>query len=153
MTSSRAITALPNDLLRFLRPGAPAALLSVGADGYPYAVFTWVVAVNSSTVNVAVDVGSTSANNLEVERRAAFQVVAGDGGVFVVKGHCRLALGLLESALPLAIAMFVLTVDEVRDQSWPVARVSPLRYVWADERRDEYEAVEKAVLVEMSGAR
>ena len=147
------LSQLPGDLLEELRSGAAASLLTLGRDGYPYAVFTWVVGRSRSSLCIAVDRGSTSESNLDHCKRATVQIVSGDGGVFLIRGRAHLEIEQLASARPLEIAMYVLTVESVRDQSWAVAGVAPIQYFWMEERRDELEALEAAVLAEMGAAR
>ena len=56
---------LPAKLLGYLRPGAPALLLSSGADGYATSAYTWAIALDDKRIRFAVDVGGSSLSNLQ----------------------------------------------------------------------------------------
>jgi hypothetical protein len=51
---------LPARLLGYLRPGAPALLLTAGADGYATSAYTWVVALDDKCVRFGVDDGGSA---------------------------------------------------------------------------------------------
>lgn len=140
--------SVPQRLLDFLSGGAPAILASAGADGWPYLVMTWAVARDARTVRVAVDVGSTTQANLTRDAVATVQVLGPDNLVFLVKGRARtIKTQLAAAAFP--ISMVELAVVEVKDQAWPVAAVSPLRFAWQGENRLALEEMERRILAEM----
>ncbi|MFN8471692.1 MAG: pyridoxamine 5'-phosphate oxidase family protein [Anaerolineae bacterium] len=140
--------SLPPRLLAFLSGGAPAILASTGADGWPHLVMTWVVARDAWTVRVAVDVGSTTQANLERSGAATVQILGPDNLIFLVKGRARTVKPQLDAA-PFPICMLELMVFEVKDQAWPVAAISPLRFEWQEEGRPALEDMERRILAEM----
>ena len=56
---------LPEKLVGYLRPGAPALLLTCGADGYSTSAYTWALALDDKRLRFAVDVGGSSMANLQ----------------------------------------------------------------------------------------
>ncbi len=145
---SNLAASLPLPLFDFLRRGAPAILASVGAEGWPHMVMTWAVARDEQTVRVAVDVGSTTQGNLERSGMATLQIIGPANLVFLVKGRARTAKAQLDTAA-FPISMVELAVFEVKDQAWPVASVSPLRFEWQGEERASLEEMERRILAEM----
>jgi len=148
---ARASAELPEAPLAALSDGRAALLITPGADGFPAVAFTWAVALDATSVRFGADHGSSALANLERAGRASLQVVA--GGPVLVKGHAAPVRPSIEAARGLGIALWELFVAEVRDQSWPGVRVSPLEYEWAPEQRERMQAVEQAVLAEMRAAR
>ena len=56
-------TTLPQKLVGYLRPGAPALLLTSGADGYSTSAYTWALGLDDKRLRFAVDVGGTETQN------------------------------------------------------------------------------------------
>ncbi len=77
---------LPDRLAGLLRMGSPAVLVTVGADGWGHAVMTWAVAIARDRVRFGVDHGSTTLANLEVDGKAALQVIGKDNILALIKG-------------------------------------------------------------------
>jgi hypothetical protein len=148
---TRVSDRLPGPLLDALRDGAPALLLTQGADGYPGSAFTWLVALDDRTLRFVADLGTASYANLEREGRASLQVLAANNLAFLIKGPCvGLKPRLASVAFP--AAAMELRVVEVKDQSWPDVTVRPLAYDWSGERRAEMLEMEKAVYSELREA-
>ncbi len=143
----RIISQLPPALLEALRIGAPALLLTNGADGYPHTAYTWAVALDAVSLRFAADQGSATLANLERESAAALQIIRGDL-IFLIKGITALVKSQIEAA-PFKVAMMALTVREVKDQSWPGVVVQPLGYHWPPEQQEAMQAMERAVYEEM----
>ena len=142
---------LPERLVTALAGGSPALLLTVGADGLPASAFTWAVALDDRTVRFAADHGTSTLANLERERRAALQVIAGGGLVFLVKGVAEELKRRIEAS-PFPMALWQLRIRSAKDQSWPGVVVRPLEYEWSADRRAHMLAMERAVLDEMKTA-
>jgi hypothetical protein len=146
--NQRVISQLPPALLDTLRSGCPALLLTVGTDGYPHTAYTWVVALDPTTLRFAADHGSATMANLEREPAAALQIISPGNLVFLIKGITRPVKPQIEAA-PFKVALMALTVREVKDQSWPGVTVQPLGYHWPPEQQEAMQAIEQAVYEEM----
>jgi len=119
-------------------------LLTIGADGWPHAAFTWIGAPAPTRVRVIADEGSTTLNNLQAHPTAAAQVIGPDDLLYLIKGTARVQTetqGTMPAGLKVVLAE--LAVDDVRDQHWPAVAVTPLAYRWKDAHMVE---VEQAVL-------
>jgi len=146
--SRRIAAQLPDTLLNILKTGSSALLLTVGEDGFPNSAFTWVVAINSTTIHFGADHGSATLANLERDRRAALQIIGEGNLIFLIKGNSRQVKPQIEAA-PFKIAMVALDIAMVKDQSWPGVSMHPLVYDWSPEQRREMLAMERAVYAEM----
>jgi hypothetical protein len=147
--SARITPRLGEAMLEVLSQGRPVLLLTTGADGFPSTAWTWALASGPASVRFGADRGSATLHNLERDPRAALQVIAEGGLVFLVKGRCRPLKPSLDAAAGFGIALWTLDVAEVRDQRWPGVRVAPLAFEWTVERPEEMLALERAVLAEM----
>jgi hypothetical protein len=144
-----AITAaLPDRLFRFLRDGAPAVLMTVGADGWGHGVMTWAAAIAREHVRFVVDHGSTTLTNLERDGKATLQVIGPERLLALLKGPARL-LRERVSAAPFGMALWEMTLIQVKDQAWGDVAVSPLAFQWTGPRAEEFRRIEQAVLAEM----
>jgi hypothetical protein len=139
---------LSEPLLRFLRPGAPAIVMTVGADGWGHAAMTWAVAWTEDRIRFVVDHGSTTQSNLARSSKAALQVIGREDIVALVKGDARECRARIEAA-PFPMAMWEMTVADVKDQSWGPVAVSPLAYEWRGPDAEALRKIEQAVLAEL----
>jgi hypothetical protein len=146
--SPRVTSQLPGPLLNLLQTGCPALLLTIGPDGLPHTAYTWLVALEATTIRFAADHGSTTLANLEREWRASLQIIAQGNFVFLIKGTVRQVKPQIEAA-PFKMAMMALQVSEVKNQAWPGVSVQPLAYEWTPDRREKMVAMERAVYDEM----
>ncbi len=144
----RLAAQLPDSLLKVLKAGCPALLLTVGEDSFPNTAYTWAVAVDATTIRFGVDHRSDTLANLERERRASLQIIGQGNLIFLIKGVTRQVKSQIEAA-PFKIAMMALEVAMVKDQSWPGVSIQPLAYHWSPEQRPEMLAMERAVYAEM----
>lgn len=140
--------AFPDRLAGRLRRGVPAIVLSVGTDGWAHAAMTWAVARSSNTVRFIVDCGSTTLANLRRNGKASLQVVAGDDVLALLKGPARECRARVEAA-PFAMAMWEMSVEQVKDQAWAPVAVSPLAYDWRGPDAQRLREIENAVLTEL----
>lgn len=140
--------ALPDRLAALLRAGMPAIVLSVGADGFSHAAMTWVVSPAQELVRFIVDSGSTSEANLRRDGRASLQVVGPGDVLALIKGPARERRARIEAA-PFPMAMWEMTVAQIKDQSWGPVAVSPLTYQWRGPEADALRRMEQAVLAEL----
>ena len=140
--------SLPDRLSRLLAAGAPAVLITVGADGFGHAAMTWALAPTPDRVRFIADHGSTTLANLQRDGRAALQVIGRDDLVALIKGPARERRARVEAA-PFGMAMWELTVAEVKDQSWAPVAVSPLAYEWRGPDAETLRKIERAVLAEL----
>lgn len=138
---------LPERVFEFLRSGAPAVLVSVGADGWGHAVMTWARAIAPDRVRFGVDVGSTTQANLERDGKATLQVIGKENILALLKGHARVLRERM-AATPI-IGMWDLSLTEVKDQRWAPVVVSPLVYEWTGPEAEKLRQMEQAVLAEM----
>ena len=140
---------LPAKLAGYLRPGAPALLLTSGADGYATSAYTWALALDAKRIRFAVDVGGSSLTNLQRSGQASIQVIGPGEVSFLIKGKARQVKERLESAAPYAIMVFEMDVMGAKDQSWTGVSTTALMYEWPAEQREAMLAMEQAVYVEM----
>ena len=119
-------------------------LLTIGADGWPHAAFTWIGAPDPTRVRVIADEGSTTLDNLRAHASAAAQVIGPDDLLYLIKGTARVqpeSQGTMPAGLKVVRAE--LAVADIRDQHWGAVAVTPLGYRWKDAHMVE---VEQAVL-------
>jgi hypothetical protein len=136
-------------LMAYLHPGAPALMLTTGADGYPASAYTWVVAPDAMRLRFGVDVGSSSMANLQRSGRAAIQVIGPGDISFLVKGEAGLIKERIEAAAPAKVMLWELAVTTARDQSWPGVSTTALSYEWPADKREAMLRMEQAVYAEM----
>jgi hypothetical protein len=139
---------LPDRLAGLLGAGSPAALVTVGEDGWGHAAMTWAVALAPDRVRFGVDHGSTTLANLERDGKAALQVIGPDNILALIKGHARMRRARIEAA-PFGMAMWELAVTEVKDQAWEPVVVSPLAYTWTGPQAEALRRIEQAVIAEL----
>lgn len=140
---------LPAKLLGYLRPGAPALMLSCGADGYATSAYTWAIAIDDKCIRFAVDVGGSSMTNLQRSGQASIQVIGPGNVSFLVKGKSRLLKDRIESAAPYSIMIWEMEVMGAKDQSWTGVSTTALMYEWPAEQREAMLKMEQAVYAEM----
>ena len=140
---------LPAKLLGYLRPGAPALMLSSGADGYATSAYTWAIAIDDKRIRFAVDVGGSSMGNLQRSGLASIQVIGPGSVSFLVKGKSRLIKERIESAAPYSIMIWEMEVMGAKDQSWTGVSTTALMYEWPAEQREAMLLMEQAVYAEM----
>jgi len=147
------VTAAFSDrLTALLRAGAPAIVMSVGADGFGHAAMTWAVAADpvraGSRLRFVVDHGSTTEANLQRDNRTSLQLIGRDDLVALLKGPARERRARIEAA-PFPMAMWEMTVGEVKDQAWGPVAVAPLTYEWRGPEAEKLRRIEQAVLAEL----
>jgi len=150
-TAKPILTALPAPLLEYLGAGAPALLLTTGADGYPSSAYSWTVGLDSRRLRFAVDLDGSAMGNLRRTGLAALHVMGPGTLDFLMKGKAREVRGRLAAAPEHAMALWEMELMGARDQSWPGVAVRPLVYEWPDDRRAALQAMERAVFAEMKG--
>jgi len=143
---------LPTRLLGYLRPGAPALMLSCGADGYATSAYTWALAIDDKRLRFAVDVGGSSMTNLQRSGQASIQVIGPGNVSFLVKGKSRLIKERIDAAAPYSIMIFEMDVMGAKDQSWTGVSTTALMYEWPAEQRETMLKMEQAVYAEMRDA-
>lgn len=136
-------------LIDYLRPGAPALMLTAGSDGYAGSAYTWVVAMDAMRLRFGVDLGSSSMKNLQRSSQVAIQVIGPGDISFLVKGKARCIKDRIEAAAPAAVMLWELDVVAARDQSWPGVGTTALSYEWPAARREAMLVMEQAVYAEM----
>ena len=140
---------LPAALAGYLEPGAPALMLSCGADGYATSAYTWAVAIDEKHIRFAVDVGGSSMANLQRTGQASIQVIGPGDVTFLVKGKSRLIKDRIDAAAPYSIMIWEMEVMGAKDQSWTGVSTNALSYEWPPEQRSSMLAMEQAVYEEM----
>ncbi len=140
---------LPQKLVGYLRPGAPALMLSSGADGYATSAYTWAIAIDDQRIRFAVDVGGSSMTNLQRSGQASIQVIGPGSVSFLVKGKSRLIKDRIDAAAPYSIMIWEMDVMGAKDQSWTGVSTTALMYEWPAEQREAMLKMEQAVYAEM----
>ncbi|OHC72050.1 MAG: hypothetical protein A3H93_06635 [Rhodocyclales bacterium RIFCSPLOWO2_02_FULL_63_24] len=136
-------------LIDYLRPGAPALMLTTGADGYAGSAFTWVVAIDAARLRFGVDLGSSAMANLQRSGQVAIQVIGPGDISFLIKGKARQLKNRIEAAAPAAVTLWEMNVATLKDQSWPGVATTALSYEWPAQQREAMLRMEQAVYAEM----
>lgn len=142
---------MPERLLTYLTAGAPALLLTAGADGYPSSAYTWAVALGPKTVRFAVDQEGTAFANIQHSGLAGLHVIGPDDLAFLVKGTTRKVKDRIAAA-PTGLLLYEMQIIGARDQSFPGVTAKPFTYEWSASQRAAMLAMEQAVFAEMRGA-
>lgn len=144
------ITAtLPDKLIDYLRPGAPALMLTTGTDGYAGSAYTWVVAMDATRLRFAVDLGSSAMDNLQRSGQASIQIMGPGDVSFLVKGKACRIKDRIDAAAPASIMLWEMDVMAAKDQSWPGVATTALAYDWPAAQREAMLGMEQAVYAEM----
>ncbi len=143
---------MPERLLTYLAAGAPALLLSAGADGYPSSAYTWAVALGPKVVRFAVDEKGTAFQNIQRSGLAGLHIIGPEGLAFLVKGTCRKIKDHLAAA-PTALMLYEMQIIGARDQSFPGVTAKPFTYEWPQAERAAMLKMEQAVFAEMREAK
>lgn len=136
-------------LIDYLRPGAPALMLTTGIDGYAGSAYTWVVAMDASRLRFAVDLGSSAMDNLQRSGQVAIQIIGPGDVSFLVKGKARLIKDRIDAAAPASIMLWEMDVMAAKDLSWPGVTTTALTYEWPAVQREAMLSMEQAVYAEM----
>ena len=142
---------MPEKLLAHLRPGAPALLLTAGADGYPSSAYTWAVGMGAKRVRFAVDAGGTALKNLQGSGLAGLHIIGPSGLAYLVKGKARKVRDRIAAVAPSEMLLWELDVIGARDQSFPGVTAKPFTYEWPADQRAAMQKMEQAVFAEMQG--
>lgn len=151
MTSNITPT-LPQKLIDYLRPGAPALMLTSGADGYPSSAYTWVVCLDAKRLRFGADFGGSAMANLQRSGQASLQIIGPGDVTYLVKGKSRQIKDRIEAAAPAAIILYEMDVMGAKDQSWPGVSTTALTYEWPADQREAMLGMEQAVYAEMRSA-
>jgi hypothetical protein len=144
------ITAtLPEKLVGYLRPGAPALLLTSGADGYSTSAYTWALGIDDKRLRFAVDIGGSSMANLQRTGQASVQIIGPGDVSFLVKGKSRMIKERIDAAAPYSIMLWEMDVMGAKDQSWTGVSTTALMYEWPAEQRETMLRMEQTVYAEM----
>ena len=140
---------MPDKLVSHLRTGAPALLLTAGADGYPSSAYTWAVALDAKCVRFAVDAGGTALVNLKQSGLAGLHIIGPDNLAYLVKGKATKRKDRISAVTPGEMSLWEMKVIGARDQSFPGVTPKPFTYEWPSDQRSEMQKMEKAVFAEM----
>ncbi|MCK9382680.1 MAG: pyridoxamine 5'-phosphate oxidase family protein [Sulfuritalea sp.] len=140
---------LAQRLIDYLRPGAPALMLTTGADGYAGSAYTWVVAMDAMRLRFGVDLGSSSMENLQHSGQVTIQVIGPGDISFLVKGKARQIKERIQAAAPVTIMLWEMDAMGAKDQSWPGVTTTALAYEWPAEQREAMLKMEQAIYAEM----
>lgn len=141
---------MPHKLVRYLRPGVPALMLTTEADGYPSSAYTWVVCLSSKRLRFVVDYGSSAMANLQRTGQAAIQIIGPGDVSYLVKGKSRQIKAHIKASALVSMALFEMNVMGAKDQSWTGVSTTALTYEWPPERCEAMREMEKSVYAEMS---
>ena len=142
---------MPEKLVSYLRSGAPALLLTAGADGYPSSAYTWAVALNAKCVRFAVDADGTAFVNLNQSGLAGLHIIGPDNLAYLVKGTSKQLKDRIASVSPGEMSLWEMQVIGARDQSFPGVTPKPFTYEWPADQRAAMQKMEQAVFTEMKG--
>lgn len=140
---------MPERLLTHLRAGAPALLLTAGADGYPSSAYTWAVALDAKRVRFAVDAGGTALVNLKHSGLAGLHIIGPNDLAYLVKGKATKIKERIKAVAPSEMLLYELQLIGARDQSFPGVTAKPFTYEWPADQRAAMRAMEQAVFAEM----
>ena len=140
---------MPGKLVTYLSPGAPALLLTAGADGYPSSAYTWAVARDAKCVRFAVDVGGTALINLNHSGLAGLHIIGPDNLAYLVKGTAKKLKDRIAAVSGGEMMLWELQVIGARDQSFPGVIPKPFTYEWPADQRAAMQKMEQAVFAEM----
>lgn len=140
---------MPERLLTHLRPGAPALLLTAGADGYPSSAYTWAVGTDAKHVRFAVDAGGTALKNLQGSGLAGLHIIGPGNLAYLIKGTARKLRDRITAVAPSEMLLWELDVIGARDQSFPGVTAKPFTYEWPVDQRAAMQEMERAVFAEM----
>jgi hypothetical protein len=140
---------MPERLLAYLKPGAPALLLTAGADGYPSSAYTWAVALDAKRVRFAVDIDGTALVNLNHSGLAGLHIIGPDNLAYLVKGSSKQLKDRIAAVSPGEMSLWEMQVMGTRDQSFPGVTPKPFTYEWPADQRTAMQKMEQAVFSEM----
>lgn len=147
--SSKTTPTLSEKLLGYLRPGAPALMLTTAADGYAGSAYTWVVALDAMRLRFVVDAGSSALTNLQRSDRVAIQIIGPGDLSFLIKGNARQLRERIAAAAPAAVTLWEMCVVAAKDLSWPGVTSTALAYQWPTAQREAMLRMEQAIYAEM----
>jgi hypothetical protein len=140
---------LPDKLYGYLRPGAPALMLTTGIDAYPTSAYTWVVSLDHKRLRFGVDVGGSAMTNLDRSGQASLQIIGPGDVSYLVKGRSRRIKERIDASAPASIMLYEMDVMGAKDQSWTGVSTTALMYEWPAEQREAMLKMEQAVYAEM----
>jgi hypothetical protein len=140
---------MPERLASYLRAGAPALLLTAGADGYPSSAYTWAVGMSPKRLRFAVDAGGTALVNLQGSGLAGLHIIGPGNLAYLVKGKARKLKDHIAAVAPSEMLLWEMDVIGARDQTFPGVTARPFTYEWPAEQRAAMEKMEQAVFAEM----
>ena len=143
---------MPQRLLSYLSAGAPALLLTAGADGYPSSAYTWAVALGPKLVRFAVDREGTAFGNIQRSGLAGLHIIGPNDLAFLIKGTTRKLKDRIAAAAPAGLMLYEMQVIGARDQSFPGVTAKPFTYEWPADHREAMLRMEQAVFAEMREA-
>lgn len=149
--TSRTTPALAPRLSDYLRPGAPALMLTTDAGGYAGSAYTWVVAVDDRRLRFGVDTGSSSLENLRRSSLVSIQIIGPGDISFLLKGKAHPIKERIDAAAPASVMLWEMTIVVAKDQSWPGVGTTSLAFEWPAAQRAAMLAMEQAVYAEMRG--
>lgn len=144
----RTTNELDASAFQSLCSGAPAFVLTYGADDFPHAALTYALALDAQRVRFCIDLNTATYHNLERDARVAMQIVGAENRVCLVKGIARVVRERLK-AKPSPAALFELQVSHVQDQAWRGVTVAPLTYAWDEPNRALMQEMEQRLFAEM----
>jgi hypothetical protein len=140
---------LPDKLYGYLRPGAPALMLTTGVDAYPTSAYTWVVSLDHKRLRFGVDVGGSAMTNLDRSGQASLQIIGPGDVSYLVKGRSRRIKERIDASAPASIMLYEMDVMGAKDQSWTGVSTTALMSEWPAEQREAMLKMEQAVYAEM----
>ena len=142
-------TAMPRELVQYLIGGQTCVVASVDPEGRPVtSIMTWVVARDTQTVAIAVDIRSRALANVRATGQLALEVL-GDDLCFGLRGVAVVEKERLDSA-PFPSALVAVRIEECRDHAAAGVKFFGPRYHF-HAGKEHRSVVEKKVFEELKG--
>jgi|GEM_PF-903842 len=133
-----------------LAGGTAVVLATVSKDGIPAtALCTWVVAVDTGSIAVALDHRSSAYVNIAADSTCVAMEILADDLVIAARGDAKVAREMMRSA-PFPCAAVVVTISEIRDHSVKGIRFYAPTYAFGEDKQHRGD-VERAIFAELAG--
>jgi hypothetical protein len=140
---------MPPQLVQLLLGGQTCVIATVDEKGRPTTtLMTWVVARNSQTLAIAVDLRGRALSNIRQNPQVAIEVLA-DGICFGLRGHAILEKERMRDA-PFGCALVAVHLEECRDHGADGVRFVGPSYHF-EPGKEHRSAAEQLVFAELKG--
>jgi flavin reductase (DIM6/NTAB) family NADH-FMN oxidoreductase RutF len=149
MSHSRANQRLSLELFHYLQAQHPIIVITIGADGEPWAdIVSWVMAADDHTIRVVIGSQRPSVANIRANGRTALQILGG-GLAYEIRGTARVIKERCES-IRFPQTMVELSVESVRENMYPANFVTgDVPVTWPESTNGHHEQWNSAIVEEM----